>query len=352
MENSDFLWGLKINDALTTSLISQVSTIALGVAVICFICNIAYNYLKSGASNLLTSANEDFPDMMEISRCIVLFFCLTLYTPIAKTIVGTFEAINSATSLTSSAANEWEQAMAYYGEKEHGELATDDNELEQAQLSGAEYGSATEKIQTEDADNFSNNKTLFEKVANISKLLSPDNFAATLIHAVASILCGIIQVVIIGIIVVSLKILIILGPFAFAFSMLPCFQKQLSVWFGSICSIGIAFTVINILNSIMAQLFKNLWNADLSSLAGSGLRGAEMIAIDLAMVGAYCSVFWLSSKIVGHGDAGRMVSKTMGLVATAATVAIAGGAAAGGGGTPTNVGQASAAGRSIIDENK
>ena len=39
-----FLWGLQINDSLTTELTAQMTVIALGVAVICFICNIAYNY--------------------------------------------------------------------------------------------------------------------------------------------------------------------------------------------------------------------------------------------------------------------------------------------------------------------
>lgn len=41
-----FLWGLQINDSLTTELTAQMTVIALGVAVICFICNIAYNYLN------------------------------------------------------------------------------------------------------------------------------------------------------------------------------------------------------------------------------------------------------------------------------------------------------------------
>jgi uncharacterized membrane protein len=353
MQSTDFLWGLKINDALTISLISQVSTIALGVALICFICNIAYNYLRTGASSLLTSGNEEFPDMMEIARCLVLFFCLTLYMPVAKTIVGTLEVINRATSLTNSNAAEWEQAMQYYSTREHGALSSDNDELKFAQESGAEYEQAAQKELSENPDDYDNNKSIFQQVADIAVILQPGNLAAALIHGISSILVGIIQIVIIGIVVVTLKILIILGPFVFAFSMLPCFSKQLNVWFGSICSLGIAFTVINILNNIMWVLFKNLWNADLNALAGNPLKPVEMVAIDIAMIGAYCSVFWLSSKIVGHGDAGRMVSKTVGIVATAATLAIAGGtAAATGGASGTNVGQASLAGRSIIDDEK
>lgn len=31
----------------------------------------------------------------------------------------------------------------------------------------------------------------------------------------------------------------------------------------------------------------------------------QYLGLDLAMIGAYCSCFWLSSKIVGHSDAGK-----------------------------------------------
>jgi uncharacterized membrane protein len=346
MSNTDFAWGLKINDALTLQLVAQISVIALGVAVICFIINVAYNYLRTGASNLLTNNEESFPDIMEIARCLVLFFCLTLYLPIAKTIVGTLETINRATSLTNSNAAEWAQAMNYYGGREHESLSSDNGATQAAIDTGKEYATGAQKAQTDSPDNYTENKSAFEKIASIATLLSPDNLAANIVHGIASVLVAVIQIVVGGIAVITLKILIILGPLVFAVSMLPCFQKQLQVWFGSVCSIGMAFTVINILNTIMWQLFKNMWNADLNSLAGSGLRAPEMIGIDLSMIGAYCSVFWLSSKIVGHGDAGRMISKTMGLVATAATLAIAGGAAAGS--AATNVGKASLAGKSVI----
>ena len=113
MNQDNFLWGLQITDGLTMELVSKMTVIAFGVAVICFICNLAYNYLYHGASQLLTSNEDKFPDMMEIGRCLVLFFCLTMYKPIAQTIVGTMEVINEATSLSSERANEFAQFMDY-----------------------------------------------------------------------------------------------------------------------------------------------------------------------------------------------------------------------------------------------
>ena len=49
-------------------LVSQMTVIAFGVGVICFICNLAYNYLYHGASQLLSPNEDKFPDMMEIAR--------------------------------------------------------------------------------------------------------------------------------------------------------------------------------------------------------------------------------------------------------------------------------------------
>lgn len=44
-----FLWGLQIDDSLTQELISKISVIAAGIGIICFVCNLAYNYLSHGA---------------------------------------------------------------------------------------------------------------------------------------------------------------------------------------------------------------------------------------------------------------------------------------------------------------
>lgn len=73
MNQDNFLWGLQITDGLTMELVSQMTVIAFGVGVICFICNLAYNYLYHGASQLLSPNEDKFPDMMEIARCLVLF---------------------------------------------------------------------------------------------------------------------------------------------------------------------------------------------------------------------------------------------------------------------------------------
>lgn len=51
----------------------------------------------------------------------------------------------------------------------------------------------------------------------ISQILNPANFAAMLLHALAALLVGIVQIIILGLGVVIVKILVILGPFVLLF---------------------------------------------------------------------------------------------------------------------------------------
>lgn len=342
-----FLWGLKIADALTMELTAQMTTIALGVAVICFICNLSYNYLFHGVSQLLTPDENKFPDMMEIARCFALFFCLTLYTPIAKTIVGTLEVINENTSLSAEGMNDFASYTGTFLNDQHEKIANYEETALQAQVDDGEdtTGAAQKELDNKTQENETSDEPA--TLLQIYHFMNPGTWVALFLHAVAVLLVGIIQFVILGIGVVIVKILVILGPFVFAVSILPVFQKQLSAWFGTLCSAGMVFTVINILNQIMSFTLQTLLDAGAFDLVDEATSSIQTLCLDLAMIGAYCSSFWLAGKIVGHGDAGRIISKTVSIVTTAATMAIAGSAIAGG---ATNVGSAASLGKSIIND--
>lgn len=342
-----FLWGLEIADALTMELTAQMTTIALGVAAICFICNLSYNYLFHGVSQLLTPDENKFPDMMEIARCFALFFCLTLYTPIAKTIVGTLEVINEATSLSADGMNDFASYAGTFLNDQHEKIANYEETALQAQV---DDGEDTTGAAQKELDNKTQENEITDEPSTLRQMfhfMNPGTWVALVLHAVAVLLVGIIQFVILGIGVVIVKILIILGPFVFAVSILPVFQKQLSAWFGTLCSAGMVFTVINILNQIISFTLQNLLDAGAFDLVDEATSSIQTLCLDLAMIGAYCSSFWLAGKIVGHGDAGRIISKTVSIVTTAATMAIAGSAIAGG---TTNVGSAASLGKSIIND--
>ena len=343
-----FLWGLKITDTLTMELTSQMTLVALVVGVICFICNLSYNYLYHGVNQLLSPDENKFPDLMEIARCFALFFCLSLYTPIAKTVVGTFEAINQETSLTGSQAGQFVNYVKKSSTEQSEMIANYEDHAIDAGIKAGEDsdGALTKEEENRSQGNEPDGSTSILK--SLSMMLNPSNYIAMGFHACATVIIGVIQAVILGIGVVIVKILVILGPFVFAFSILPVFKNQLSTWFGTLCAACMVFTVINILNQIMLHTFQAIFDSSSFNMADEATKQIQYLGMDLAIIGAYCSCFWLSGKIVGHSDAGKIISKAVSLVSTAAMLAFMGSAAAAKG--ASNVGAAASAGKSIIDE--
>lgn len=351
MGQSSFLWGLEINDSLTMELTSQMTVIAGVLGLICFVCSISYNYFYHGASQVLSTNEDKFPDYMEIGRGVALLICLSLYTPIVKTVVGTLELINEATSLTSDRAAEFAQFMEKSSQDQSDLLSDiDKNALKSGIKNGEDQFGAMQK----ELDNKEQEIEMTAESSSIEKIvqfMNPANMCAAAIHGLAALLTGIIQIVILGIGVVITKVLVILGPFVFALSILPVFEKQLSNWFGTLCSVGFSFTVINILNHIMWKTFRDIYSGSFDLLE-EGLKHLIYLGIDLALIGCYCSAFWLASKVVGHGDAGRIISKTVSIVTSAATAAFVGGSIAAGATKATNVGAAASAGKSIINHDQ
>lgn len=199
MNQDNFLWGLQITDGLTMELVSQMTVIAFGVGVICFICNLAYNYLYHGASQLLSPNEDKFPDMMEIARCLVLFFCLSMYTPIARTIVGTMEVINEATSLTSDRAQEFAQFMAESATVQGEMVAEYDKHSLQSEISDEEDTTGAMQRELDKKAGGDEMTGVRSSVEKIVQLLNPANLATLVLHGIAALLVGIIQVIILGI---------------------------------------------------------------------------------------------------------------------------------------------------------
>ena len=287
MDGQDaFLWGLKISDTLTMELASQMTIIALGVGVICFICNISYNYFVHGVSQLLSPDENKFPDLMEIARCLALFFCLSLYMPIAKTVVGTFEVINQETSLTNSQAGEFSKYVQKSSSEQGEMLSNYQGHSISSNIKAGDDPDGALKKEEENMEQGNEPDGDTSILKSISMMLNPSNYMALGVHAVFSLLVGIIQAVIMAVGVVIVKILVILGPFAFAFSMLPVFKNQLSTWFGTLCSVCMVFTVINILNRIMIQSFTSIFDSSTFNMADEATKQIQYLAMDISILGA------------------------------------------------------------------
>jgi len=327
-----YFWQLSIIDKATSSLISQVVSIALALAAILFVCNLSYNYLKNGYASFVGAEKGQFPDYMEIGRCIVIIILISLYLPVSKVIVGSAEIINAATQLQ--------------GTSELSKNLSDLTSLGQNNYDLQEQA----KQSANNSDNTQEDTDIFEAVMQaggdilntISQTLAQP--AVIILHVIIEILTLIVGAVIKGFIVIISKILVVLGPLAFAFSILPCFRKQIEIWFGTLLNALITLTTLNILDCLLDSSLA-AWATQVKQY-GYPLAN-ETLAMDLVILFCYVTAFWLTSKVVGKGDAGKVLSKMVGTATALAGLAMTGGASAG----ASNLSNVAKAGQDIINNN-
>ena len=319
-----FEWGLTINDNLTTRLTSQVVTIAIVLAVICFICTLAYNYFKNGVATFLGDENK-FPDYMDIARCLCLVFCITLYIPIAKALVGTMDVVNQASSMDSSYSGQFQSLADEFLNMQEVDQQDRMNQALEEEMRGGEYSQyAAAEMDKQESETENGSEA---GSGGFWAAMNPANWVSIAISAISKIMYSIVKLVILGITSIVIKVLVIVGPLAFAFSILPVFGKQLEQWFGTLLNAGMVFTTINILDLIQVNILEHVVNDKQSLLESANTMVATLI-INTILIFVYCSVFWLTGKFVGKGDAGRIISKIVGTATAVIGGAIGGGAVA------------------------
>ena len=191
------------------------------------------------------------------------------------------EVINEATSLTGNRAQEFAQYMERSASEQQ-KMIVDYEET--ALKSDINAGNDQEGAKQKELDNMAQDNWINGSSSTLKKiltLLNPGNLVAMVVHAISALLVAAVQIIILGIGVVIVKILVILGPFVFAFSILPVFQKQLSNWFGTLCSVGMVFTVVNILNQIMWFTFKNIYNSGAFDVVDEATKQLQYLGMDL-----------------------------------------------------------------------
>lgn len=352
------IWDMKINDGLTSGLTSQIIVVALAVAGICFVCNLAYNYLHNGFEHLTGGGEGKFPDYNEIARCVLMVIIISVYLPVSKVIVGTCETINKATAPTLVTTNALYENMNFWGNAAYRVTSVEVQDSVAMANQAVKYGATPKEAEKDarqtDAVITDPDVGTWDALKDIYRFLM--NFPAAFIHMCATLLVGIIQWVVCGIAVIICKMLVILGPLAFAFSILPVFRKQVEIWFSTLVTTCMVFTTVNILNALMAGVSAHLTeNVDKGTIDafGAGMEGGvcsgEVLAFDCIMIICYTTVFWLTSKYVGKGDAGRIISKMVSTATALVGIAMGAKALAGGGNNVSNV---VSAGSHAIDGSK
>jgi len=338
------LMQLNVMDGLTSSLIDKVAAVAAGIASICFVCSLAHNYFKSSFKALFTQDTSEFPNYMEIGRGVVMIVCIASYPAIAQVLGTSIEFFNSKTTsslaitetankakseITKSRSFTWEDTKNEAINAASNSTPTTQTEKDQKEYAQHVLNKNEDAPSDQDVSSSGIKSSLLDIGAAIDSL--PD----MIINAMAHIVVGLIHILVAAFAVIMFKMLLIIGPLAFAFSILPCFEKQLSHWFGTLLNVGFVFTTLNIMEHITCSIYTYIGGT--SNTPG---KAGDVLILDLVVIFSTCSCFWLTSKFVGKGDSGRVLSKIVQTAATAATLAVGASAAKGGNLSQlTNIGQ-------------
>lgn len=351
------LLSVEITDQLTMNILSKVCIIAAIIASICFVCSLAWNYLSSAFDRMHKNEEETkFARYNEIAKGFLHIVCISIYPVIALALAGSIEFFNQMSSpLSESNEKLTELAQTYidrinlsYEEMEmeaiketaEGKIG-DQNDKSAAQLQLQNNPSDPERSSALIEETNGENVSTFRKLIN---LLNPANWISLAIQAVFTLLFGAVRGIVASIAAVMFKFFIIIGPLAFAFSILPAFEKQLTTWFGSLLNTGFVFMTLNILDMLTLGMFEFI----IDGHQGTPVSPGYAIAFNSVSLITYASAFWLTSKFIGKGDAGRVLSKLVGAGTAAAMLMTGGAGAVGGASNITNV--ASSAGNSLSNK--
>ncbi len=341
---TQFLFKAKIMDLPVKELTGKVVMIAVVLAVMMFFINLAYNYISTAIRSLKDKSADYFVDYEEIARTLVVIGCIVIYLPMVETAINFGEFFNSLTA----PATEQSKLLAKYSERyvQEGKIMTADvktaayqeilksndpsispelrntAELEVQKAKDEEEA----KLKGGDVEIKEGDQAKKEGGYNWMNLLNPSYYIQMMLSGILLLATELIKPIITGLATGILKILVVIGPLAFAFSIVPAFKKQIEVWAGTCLTLLFVFTTINIIDQLKYASFYYLFHGETEIDA---ISQHSYMAYQIVLFIMYTMSFWLTSKVIGKGDAGRVISKIVGLAALAGAAAMSGGAAAG-----------------------
>jgi hypothetical protein len=336
----DALMQMDTMDPMTTDLIQKVAAVAASIAGICFVCSLAHNYFKSSFKSLFTQDASEFPNYMEIGRGVVMIICIAAYPAIAQILSTTVETLNSKTNtsnlvveVANTAKNAATETMAFsWKDRIVLELRKAGIGYALTEKEKQEQAYAKNSIENSDGapDSAVNPEGEKAGIFDLGAMLDPANWIPSGLNFLTHMIVGVIHIIIAGFAVIMFKVLLIVGPLAFAFSILPAFENQLSNWFGTLLNVGFVFTTLNIMEHIVSGMYTYIYSHH------TAMESLNVFVLDLVIIFSTCSSFWITSKFVGKGDGGRVLTKLVNSAVTAATM-VAGAAVPKGGGNLSNV---------------
>lgn len=336
-------------DSVVNSTVNQMVGICvmLGIviATMLYFISLAQNYLKGSIGALKDQSSNSFVDAGELARTLVIIGMIVIYLPLINITTGTIDLLNRYTAVGTQeyaifnkfSENYTRDSKVFATEVSlevlHETMNSTDPEITQAtkNLARDQYekriaeGETMDDPPQDEAGFWSSIGQSLTKIFDY--ITNPTAILSSMIYAAGTVILVPVKLIIIAITLNLWRLLIIVGPLALAFSVLPAFKNTINTWAGTYLNIGFVFTTLNIIDALMLKSIAIVTNNPDTTTAGFSELAALMTSVTYIIL--YLSSFWITSKFVGKGDGGTPITKLVGMAAAAAAIAMTGGAAAG-----------------------
>ena len=349
----DFFFKSDYLDHVVASVTFKVCCVALTLSVIFFLATTAWNIAASSVKRLNDGNAERFIDKQEMIRSIFLMVCIVIYMPITWSVLGVCELVCGTIVPSEEIASLNQQVMMQMDEAIDSDqnipeevknlLALYDDPQTSAQdketareLLKSEFGIDATASPEERISQYRPNMPngLLKVLYAIMNLLNPATWTRVIVSALVSLLLFLIRMVINFFAINLVKVLVCLGPMAFAFSIIPAFRDKVTDWFSSLLNAAFVFFTLNVLEAIVYGM---MWNfSDITKNPVEMYQNSQnVMAMEITIIVLYLMAFWLTSKYVGKSDAGRVITKAVTLATMATMAVLSSGAGAAGAATGT-----------------
>jgi len=325
---------LILDSEIIDSVVSQVTTetvkAALILAATFYGLSFGWNYLKTGFDRMTTGKPGPPIDLQHLAKSIVLILFIVSYKPIISVADSYMMYINS---LSSPSKNQMTAMGANFVEVvKKTEL---DSIIKTTRVHTKEGKTAKEAL----------TMTVKNQIYNMLKVSNPAWWMEMSVFWILKTITVLMKGIIGSIAAFIFKFMLIVGPLAAAFSILPFQTSKLEEWAGTTLGAGMVYTSFNILDHFQFYIWEVIAHAPEKEFM-TGLSAMQVCGSVLGIITVlYTMTFWLTSKYAGKADGGRIAGKILSAAVTAVAAgagAAAGAAAAGGGG-----GAAGGGGKSI-----
>jgi hypothetical protein len=322
----------------------------------------AWSYIKNSLDSFTPGKEGKLFDPMELGRILALCFLITTYSSIAPSILSGIASINRSFKAGSveydsfmakrNAAEEKKTNLLYAKYSEKLNNMTNDEKLsalgnlfktnKETSISNLDQGSQQTLVEETEKSSFTAAAEYFSSATSF--YTNPINLINIILSGLATLISGLVKLIVsVGAFYV-LKILVILGPLALAMSILPAFRDQYLTWLQYTLNTAFVFLVINLIDSIagMNGMYSLISEHISSNVSDGSFTGnmdqsinsskftTTMMAFDFMLIALYASAFKITAVFIGKGFAGSIAGKAAG-AATVVAGAVAGAAVMGGG---------------------